>query len=198
MSDLLPPPRLVRSHATTTILPPPAPLGEAQRLTRQVLTAYANLPFKGQALVLPGDVVVADDLWRCKLEDHLEDLADDGLDALKAFSLEAWLMTKIESEGTTAQKEELRHLQARLDEVEAKPRAFEIIDDGYGHVASGLPSDILSVVHQPVTEIEVYRDLAELSLMDDDATTAAKVDTAAKEGTQDQAAAHDDDDDDSA
>lgn len=79
MNTLLPPPKLNRSYATTGhdnhFVRAPR---EAERLKRQVLTAYANLPFKGQPLIIPGDIVVSDDLWRCKLEEHLQLLGEQG------------------------------------------------------------------------------------------------------------------------
>lgn len=150
----LAPPALSRRHATTALQTSPGPEGD--RLRRQVLTAYANLPFKGMPLIV-GNCTFAADMWRCSLEDELDLLAEDGLCALQRFDLEAWLMAKVDQEGTDAQKDELRKLRANLDEAEAIARSpYEIVDDGYG----GLPSDISSVVHQPLTEIEVYRDIS--------------------------------------
>lgn len=92
------------------------------------------------------------------------------LGLLKEFSLEAWLMEKVQVEGTDEQREELQALRKNLDEVEARAGrdnlAYEIIED-FPH--SGLPSDIMSVVHQPLAEIEVYRDLSDIAVNDDDA-----------------------------
>lgn len=148
-------PALTRRHATTNLQTNPGS-AEGDRLRRQVLTAYANLPFKGMPLVV-GNRTFAADMWRCSLEDELDLLAEDGLCALQRFDLEAWLMAKVDNEGTDVQKDELRKLRANLDEAEAIARSpYEIVDDGYG----GLPSDISSVVHQPLTEIEVYRDIS--------------------------------------
>mmetsp|Transcript_5723 Transcript_5723/g.17264 ORF Transcript_5723/g.17264 Transcript_5723/m.17264 type:complete len:174 (-) Transcript_5723:295-816(-) len=140
-----PPPRLSRSFAT---VPGGLPSPESERLMHQVKAAYANLPFKGRALTLPGGIVAVDDVWRCALDDELEDRLQDG--TLKAFSLEAWLTTKVEHEGTPDQKADLRALRDRLDQA----------DDFVDH--SGLPNDIMAVVHQPLTEIEVYRDISDV------------------------------------
>lgn len=75
-------------------------------------------------------------------------------------------MKKVEDEGTQEQREELRALQERLDAEDARvaqqQMAYEIIDDAFQH--SGLPSDIMSVVHQPLTEVEVYRDLSDIAV----------------------------------
>lgn len=84
MNSLLPPPRLTRTYAVADAVVSPPP--EAEALIRQVLTAYTNLPFKGQAVALPGDAVVAEDLWRCKLEDHLEELWSQGAEAHRLFT----------------------------------------------------------------------------------------------------------------
>merc|ERR1712137_1469518 len=111
------PPPLVRSNATA---PTRKDLGaEGETLIRQVLTAYDNLPFKGPRLVLPGDVVVSEDLWYSALETELSELADDGLERLGEFNLESWLVDKVRSEGTRQQQDELRILRQRLDEAES-------------------------------------------------------------------------------
>mmetsp|Transcript_21370 Transcript_21370/g.84997 ORF Transcript_21370/g.84997 Transcript_21370/m.84997 type:complete len:203 (-) Transcript_21370:323-931(-) len=169
MSGLLPPPRLVRSTATVPgaeVLAPPraADDAEASRLASHVLAAYANLPFKGRPLVLPGDVVVCEDLWKADLEDALGDARANGLAAVQAFSLEAWLQAKVESDGTAAQREELRALVATLPAEDGGRPSYspEIIDDGF--YSNGLPADIMAVMHQPLVEIPVYRGLGDLPL----------------------------------
>ncbi|KAJ8602021.1 hypothetical protein CTAYLR_002784 [Chrysophaeum taylorii] len=153
--SLFPPPRLARSYATTPEDFVARRREAADAILRQVKTAYSNLPFKGQPLVLPGGIEVADDLWRCELEDLLENLDET---ELKAFSLEEWLTAKVDAEGTPSQRDDLRKLLRSLDDH------YDMEDDFH----YGLPTDIMSVVHQPLTEIEVYRDLPDIDIDDDD------------------------------
>jgi len=143
--SLLPPP-LCRGYATTCDFSSEAGL-EGERFIGQVLTAYANLPFKGSRLVLPDDVVVSEDVWHTTLESELRVLACvGGLPALQQFNLETWLVVKVDREGTKAQQDELRALLRRLDLADEPECA-------------GLPNDITTVMQQPLVEIPVYRSL---------------------------------------
>lgn len=155
------------------------PCQETERLMRQVLQAYATLPFHGPPLVIPGGIVVTDDVWRCKLEDELDELWESGPEGLENFSLEAWLTAKVAADGTLAQKGELAKLTARLDEVDGG-YGPEIIDDGFHY--NGLPADIMSIVHQPLSEVEVYRDLSDIAVDADPAPEADDDDDDAQEG----------------
>lgn len=132
---------------------------EGESFIRQVLMAYSHLPFKGDPLVVPKNVVVCDDLWLAALKDDLEFLADDGLANLQEFNLETWLVDKVQDEGSETQQEELRLLRQRLDDAEAEEAAV-----AYG----GLPNDICAVMQEPVSEIPVYRSLDITDDHDDD------------------------------
>jgi len=157
---MLSPPSLKRCCATTfaeTYCPQIS--AEALDLIDTVKSAYANLPFKGSPLVLPGGIVVVDDIWQAALEDTLEGLGDEGVDAVRAFNLEDWLVTKIDIDGTDDQKAQMRDLRASLD---ARDDSDVVVqnpadDDLRSFYQSDLISDHFQA--QPLMEVEVYRDL---------------------------------------
>lgn len=148
---LSPPPRLCRSHATTY-----QDVRSAGTITllATVKAAYANLPFKGEPLVLPGGVVAVEDMWQAALETKLDAVAEEGDEALRNFSLENWLVAKVEAEGTAAQKQQLKELRDNLDASE-QPAP---VDD---ELRSFYSTDLMSThfQEQPLLEVEVYRDL---------------------------------------
>lgn len=148
---LSPPPRLCRSHATTY-----QDVRSAATITllETVKAAYANLPFKGEPLILPGGVVAVEDMWQAALETKLDAVAEEGEDALRKFSLENWLVAKVEAEGTEAQKQQLKELRENLD---ASEQPVPVDDE----LRSFYSTDLMSThfQEQPLLEVEVYRDL---------------------------------------
>lgn len=132
---------------------------EGTRLRATVLAAYRNCPFRGKPFVLPGGVVVCEDTWEAALEVALDETVDQGLDALREFSLERWLGGKVRDDGDAKQKAEYEALIATFD-LPPEP-----VDEGF---RVGLPSDIYTgMVHQPNQEIEVYRGLEDLEVPED-------------------------------
>ena len=127
---------------------------EACRLRTQILTAYANCGFRGRPFVLPGGAVVSEDMWESALEVALDETVDQGLDALREFSLERWLGMKVRDDGDAQQQAQYKEMIASFD------MPPEPVDDSF---RVGLPNDIYTdVVHQPLQEIEVYRGLDDL------------------------------------
>jgi len=140
--------------------------------------------------VLPGGARATDDAWRCALETALDEREEQSAKTgstlkdrgeaprlllrsrhhstsageergdLRDFSLEAWLETKIEAEGTAEQRREFAAFVANLDSLEV-PNSVEL-----GEFAAN-----------PLVEVEVCRDLdlGDLDLgEDDDAETAGR------------------------
>ncbi|KAJ8598107.1 hypothetical protein CTAYLR_010677 [Chrysophaeum taylorii] len=143
---LLPPP-MVRSFADKRTLD-----RTADALVGQILTAYDNLgSFHGRGIHVPGSCV-CDDAWRAALE---LDLEGRSLAAIEAFSLEAWLASRVETEGSPEQRERFASMLSTLD------------DQDYG-----LPDNLADLISQPLLEVEVYRgmsdDFASLALEEDD------------------------------
>lgn len=126
---------------------------EGCRVRNQVLTAYRNSPFRGEPFVLPNGTVVVEDTWEAALEVALDATVDQGMDALRDFSLERWLGLKVREDGTEAQRRDYENLISQFD------MPPEPIDEGF---RVGLPNDLTDVVHQPFQEIEVYRGLDDL------------------------------------
>ena len=130
---------------------------EALRLRSQITDAYQKSPFRGPPLVLPGGAVLTEDMWASSLDVALDETLDQGMDALRAFTLESWLGHKVRSEGTDDMRRAYEALVASLDAPPTEPA-----DEGF---RAGLPADIYTdVVHQPMQEIEVYRGLDDLVL----------------------------------
>lgn len=132
------------------------PSDEALKLQLTVKSAYKNIGFKGPALVLPCGIVVCDDMWMASLENLLDVLTEDGVAALKAFSLENWLVGVVQQNGSADQKTKLNSLLNELADLEAEDE-----------LRSFYSRDILSpdFQMQPLSEVEVYRGL---NLDDDD------------------------------
>jgi hypothetical protein len=149
----LAPPQLRRTHAVAqNECFEPSP--DSAQLILTVKMAYSNLPFKGDPLVLPSGLVACNDMWQASLENMLDYLAEDGIEALRAFNLETWLVSKVEKDGTDTQRIQLRGLRDCLD---AADLAHPADDDLRSFYSSDLLSD--HFVEQPLQEVEVYREL---------------------------------------
>lgn len=146
-----------------------------------VKTAYANLPFKGEPLILPGDIVAVEDVWQAALEMKLDAVADQGEAALRNFSLENWLVAKVESDGTPTQRQQLKELRENLDASEQPAAVDDELRSFYG-------ADLMSThfQDQPLLEVEVYRDLNIPDVGVDEAEPADQAE-APLEDTADQA-----------
>mmetsp|Transcript_7269 Transcript_7269/g.10129 ORF Transcript_7269/g.10129 Transcript_7269/m.10129 type:complete len:214 (+) Transcript_7269:80-721(+) len=120
-------------------------------LREQITNAYCRLPFHGPALVLSDGEQITNDSWRCALEMELDlhESQSSTNGGLIHFDLEAWLSKKIMAEGTIEQKEAFQIFLQQLDEY-TDPTASQIFED--------------NLVIQPLTEVEVYRDLANVSI----------------------------------
>jgi len=70
-----------------------------------------------------------------------------------AFSLEAWLVSKVEQDGSPSQREQMRELCDRLDAADVAAPADDELRSFYQSDLSG------HFQMQPLMEVEVYRDL---------------------------------------
>mmetsp|Transcript_22396 Transcript_22396/g.68969 ORF Transcript_22396/g.68969 Transcript_22396/m.68969 type:complete len:206 (+) Transcript_22396:214-831(+) len=150
---LPPPPKLQRSYASFAGAEREVS-EESRKLTAQVLTAYEALPFKGPVLELVPGVIAVHDMWEANLRDELMDRQE--AETVAQFSLEDWLKAKVETEGTDDQRARLAALLEAIPPAPPATFAEQRVDDGF--YSNGLPTDIMSVVHQPLVEIPVYRD----------------------------------------
>jgi len=138
---------------------------EAMQLREKVTTAYSNTPFRGPAFQLPSGAVVVEDMWLASLNTTIDEILDSGLDGLKVFAEQTnprgwvlgWLGHKVKLEGTDEQKQWYKALIDTFDQPGQTP-----IVPGPQPVPGlvrGLPADLMDFQHQPLQEVEVYRDL---------------------------------------
>ena len=158
--DFLPQPRLARSQASVVSDPSTAD-PRIDPLVRQVLQAYGALPFKGPVLELIPGVIAVKDMWLANLTDEMMERADIGYKSVESFSLESWLKSKVENEGTPQQKAELANLLESLPPTQEQ----ETMDDFY---SNGLPTDVMDVMNQPLREVLVYRSVDNIAQTEDD------------------------------
>ena len=107
---------------------------------------------------------------------------DDALSRMRTFSTEKWLQAVVEDRGDARQRALFADLLRQLSFLEGVDVAD--VEDDAG-VRCGLPKDMFMVDQQPLMEVEVYRGLDDIDLLQDQA--------AADKGDDD-----DDDDDDAA
>jgi len=138
---------------------------QAQQLREQITTVYGRTPFKGPAFQLPSGAVVVEDMWLASLNTTIDEILDSGLDGLKVFADQTnprgwvlgWLGHKVKLEGTDEQKQWYQALISTFDQPGPTP-----IVPGPQPVPGlvrGLPADLMDFQHQPLQEVEVYRDL---------------------------------------
>ena len=131
---------------------------EAQQLREQITTVYGRTPFKGPAFQLPSGAVVVEDMWLASLNTTIDEILDEGLDGLKVFAEQTnprgwvlgWLGHKVKLEGTDEQKQWYEQLKIVVSTPEPQP---------VPGLVRGLPADLMDFQHQPLQEVEVYRDL---------------------------------------
>ena len=138
---------------------------QAQQLREQITTVYGRTPFRGPAFQLPSGAVVVEDMWAASLNTTIDEILDEGLDGLKVFAEQTnprgwvlgWLGHKVKLEGTDEQKQWYQALISTFDQPGPTP-----IVPGPQPVPGlvrGLPADLMDFQHQPLQEVEVYRDL---------------------------------------
>jgi len=143
---------------------------QAQQLREQITTAYSNTGLKGPAFQLPSGAVVVEDMWAASLNTTIDEILDSGLDGLKVFADQdndrgwvlGWLGHKIGLEGNDQQKHVYGVfrdyiLRDRTPRPNSTGMALETPAD---YIRAGLPVNIMNIQHQPLQEVEVYRDLA--------------------------------------
>jgi len=143
---------------------------EAMQLREKVTTALSNTPFRGPAFQLPSGAVVVEDMWAASLNTTIDEILDSGLDGLKVFADQdndrgwvlGWLGHKIGLEGNDQQKHVYGVfrdyiLRDRTPRPNSTGTALETPAD---YIRAGLPVNIMNIQHQPLQEVEVYRDLA--------------------------------------
>ena len=138
----------------------------ALQLRSKVTTAYGNSPFRGPVFRLPSGAVVVEDMWAASLDVAIDEVLDSGLDGLKSFADETsnngwvlgWLQMKVTNEGNDQQKQQFHALKEHLNpSIPGAVVTNPPIDE---YVRAGLPNDTYTdVVHQPLQEVEIYRDL---------------------------------------
>ena len=143
---------------------------QAQQLREQITTVYSNTPFRGPAFQLPSGAVVVEDMWLASLNTTIDEILDEGLDGLKVFAEQTnprgwvlgWLGHTVKLEGTNEQKQWYKALIDTYDQPGQAP-----IVPGPQPVPGlvrGLPADLMDFQHQPLQEVEVYRDLGGFEL----------------------------------
>ena len=143
---------------------------QALQLRQKITTAYSNTGLKGPAFQLPSGAVVVEDMWAASLNTTIDEILDSGLDGLKVFADQdddhgwvlGWLGHKIGLEGNDQQK----HIYGVfrnyiITERDKKPRPMPIVPEPQPvpGLVRGLPADLMDFQHQPLQEVEVYRDL---------------------------------------
>ena len=138
---------------------------QAQQLREQITTVYGRTPFKGPAFQLPSGAVVVEDMWLASLNTTIDEILDSGLDGLKVFADQTnprgwvlgWLGHKVRLEGTDEQKQMYEQLRI----VVSTPGPMPIVPgpQPVPGLVRGLPADLMDFQHQPLQEVEVYRDL---------------------------------------
>ncbi len=168
---------------------------EAMRLREKITTAYDNTKvFRGPAFQLPSGAVVVEDMWLASLNTTIDDILDEGLDGLKRFADETnkdegwvgkWLKHKVGLEGTDQHKLYYEALARDLWHDTATPNqtpAGTALETPADYIRAGLPMNMTDMVHQPLQEVEVYRDLGGFELPEE-----------AKPDEEDEKKAEDDD-----
>ena len=139
---------------------------QAQQLREQITTVYGRTPFKGPAFQLPSGAVVVEDMWLASLNTTIDEILDSGLDGLKVFAEQTnprgwvlgWLGHKVRLEGTDEQKQ---MYEALIRTFDPQPGPMPIVPEPQPvpGLVRGLPADLMDFQHQPLQEVEVYRDL---------------------------------------
>ena len=156
---------------------------EAQQLRQKLTTSYSNTPFRGPAFQLPSGAVVVEDMWAASLNTTIDEILDEGLDGLKEFADETnrkfgwvgkWLKHKVGLEGNDQQKVQYKALENFLwpDTVTPTPNQYDSLPNPIpaggpyrsletpaDFLRAGLPMNMTDIQHQPLQEVEVYRDL---------------------------------------
>ena len=118
----------------------------------------------------------------------IDEILDEGLDGLKEFADETnrkfgwvgkWLRHKVGLEGNDQQKVQYKALENYLwpDTVTPTPNqydslpnpipaggAYRSLETPADYIRAGLPMNMTDMVHQPLQEVEVYRDLGGFEL----------------------------------
>ncbi|CAH0373447.1 unnamed protein product [Pelagomonas calceolata] len=140
---------------------------EAQQLREQITTVYTNTPFRGPAFQLPSGAVVVEDMWLASLNTTIDEILDSGLDGLKTFAnvenrkhgwVGKWLKHKVGLEGNDLQKMQYKALENDIWPDTVTP-PMPIVPEPQPVICRGLPADLMDFQHQPLREVEVYRDL---------------------------------------
>ena len=139
------------------------------QLRQKLTTAYSNTPFRGPAFQLPSGAVVVEDMWAASLNTTIDEILDSGLDGLKVFADQdndrgwvlGWLGHKVRLEGTDEQKEWYEKLKIVVSTPEPQPGPMPVVPEPQPvpGLVRGLPADLMDFQHQPLQEVEVYRDL---------------------------------------
>ena len=139
---------------------------QAQQLREQITTVYGRTPFRGPAFQLPSGAVVVEDMWLASLNTTIDEILDEGLDGLKVFAEQTnprgwvlgWLGHKVRLEGTDEQKQ---MYEALIRTFDSQPGPTPIVPEPQPvpGLVRGLPADLMDFQHQPLQEVEVYRDL---------------------------------------
>ena len=142
---------------------------QAQQLREQITTVYGRTPFRGPAFQLPSGAVVVEDMWLASLNTTIDEILDSGLDGLKVFADETnprgwalgWLGHKVGLEGNDLQKQQYGLLKGYLIDPKPQPGSRPIVPEPQPvpGLVRGLPADLMDFQHQPLQEVEVYRDL---------------------------------------
>ena len=162
---------------------------QAQQLREKVTTIYGRTPFRGPAFQLPSGAVVVEDMWLASLNTTIDEILDQGLDGLKEFADETnrkhgwvgkWLKHKVGLEGNDLQKMQYKALENDIWPDTVTP-PMPIVPEPQPVICRGLPADLMDFQHQPLREVEVYRDLGGFEMPED------------PEGEDDEKKAEDDD-----
>jgi len=143
---------------------------EAMQLREKVTTALSNTPFRGPAFQLPSGAVVVEDMWAASLNTTIDEILDSGLDGLKVFADQdndrgwvlGWLGHKIGLEGNDQQKHVYGVFRDYIlrDRTPRPTSTGTALETPADYIRAGLPVNIMNIQHQPLQEVEVYRDLA--------------------------------------
>jgi len=140
---------------------------QAQQLREQITTVYGRTPFRGPAFQLPSGAVVVEDMWLASLNTTIDEILDSGLDGLKTFAnvenrkhgwVGKWLKHKVGLEGNDLQKMQYKALENDIWPDTVTP-PMPIVPEPQPVICRGLPADLMDFQHQPLREVEVYRDL---------------------------------------
>jgi hypothetical protein len=179
---------------------------EAMQLREKITTALKNTPFRGPAFQLPSGAVVVEDMWAASLNTTIDEILDEGLDGLKEFANDLdekkgwvgkWLKHKVSLEGKDQDKYYYEALARKLwphkydtDTPTPNPPQpnpipaggpYRSLETPADFIRAGLPMNMTDIQHQPLREVEVYRDLGGFEMPED------------PEGEEDEKKAEDDD-----